>query len=142
MATSAGDAGRDAPAAAPYAVMPAYAATAELAIALELFADRVPERNDHGHRRALRERGNRLLLACAEAGARAPTWRRRLFYQDAWYGTFDLDHLLRSAALDGFFPQQTRTGIDIFFRMAQQALTLAAGAMADREEREREKGRK
>lgn len=134
--------GRNAPAAVPYEVMPAYKAAFELFLGLKLLGRRI--RRGRGAlednarcARALEERGARILLAAAEAGARAPVWHRRVYYHYAWFGTYDLDHFLMELTLNGYVNHHGREGVDALFRMAQQALTVAAGTMAEREDRER-----
>lgn len=131
--------GRDAPAAVPYGVMPAYRATAELLDALQLLSARMPpHRGRIGY--GLREKGTRMLLAAAEGGARPELWRRILQYRYAWFGTFDVEGLLISARRQHLVHPDAMLGPEALFRIAQQALTLAAGAMTRRQRKRRGDG--
>lgn len=130
--------GKRAPAAAPYDVMPAYQATSEMHQGLDILADRIGPRPD-GLDRALREKAVRLLLAAAEGGARPEMWRRVLHYRYAWFGTYDIDGLLDSARAQRLVPADAMLGTDALFRMAQQALTITAGTMMEREKEARGK---
>lgn len=124
--------GRRAPGAAPYEVMPAYQATSELFLGLDILAGRIGPRPD-GLDRALVRKTMGLLLATAEGGARPETWRRALNYRYAWFGTYDVAALLRDARDQRLVPADATLGTDALFRMAQQALTITAGTIMERE---------